>query len=183
MLDVVFRGARIVDGTGTPWYRGDVGVLDGRISAVGSLSKESARSTVDVGGKVLAPGFIDIHTHSDFVVFRDPVMLSKLAQGVTTQAGGQCGPSAAPADEKYIPLLESYSGFIMGGAQVSWNWRTFDEWLKEAEKLPLALNLAACLGHGTLRVAVMGFEDREAADAEIEQMKNHVREAMNAGAF
>ena len=183
MLDVVFRGARIIDGTGTPWYLGDVGVLDGRIAAVGKVSKENARSVVDVGGRFLAPGFIDIHTHSDFVVFRDPVMLSKLAQGVTTQAAGQCGLSAAPVNEKYISLLESYSGFTMGGAKISWNWRTFGEWMKETEKLPLALNLAPCLGHGTLRVAVMGFEDRKATDTEIERMKNHVKEAMNAGAF
>ena len=183
MLDIVFCGSRIIDGTGTPWYMGDVGVLDGRIAALGNLSKESARTVVDVGGRVLAPGFIDIHTHSDFVVFRDPVMLSKLAQGVTTQVVGQCGQSAAPLNEKYISLLESYLGFIMGGAKVSWNWRTFDEWLKEVEKLPLALNLATCLGHGTLRVAVMGFEDRKATDEEIAQMKNHVKEAMSAGAF
>lgn len=183
MLDVVFRGARIIDGTGTPWFLGDVGVLDGRIVAVGSLSKEKTRLSIDVGGRVLAPGFIDIHTHSDFVVFRDPVMLSKLAQGVTTQVAGQCGLSAAPVDEKYVSLLESYSGFIMGGAKISWNWKTFGEWLKEVEKLPLTLNLAPCLGHGTLRVAVMGFEDRKGTDTEIEQMKNHVKEAMTAGAF
>ena len=183
LLDIVFRGARIVDGTGTPWYMGDVGVLNGSIAALGNLSRESARSAIDVGGRVLAPGFIDIHTHSDFVVFRDPVMLSKLAQGVTTQVAGQCGQSAAPLDEKYIPLLESYLGFIMGGAKVSWNWRTFGEWLKEVEKLPLALNFAPCLGHGTLRVAVMGFEDRKATGEEIARMKNHVREAMEAGAF
>jgi N-acyl-D-amino-acid deacylase len=183
LLDTLFRGAKIVDGTGAPWYRGDVGIADGRIVAQGNLSKESARETVDVGGRVLSPGFIDIHTHSDFVIFRDSTMISKLAQGVTTQAAGQCGQSAAPVDEKYLPLLESYLGFVLAGAKMSWNWRTFDEWLKEAGKLPLAVNLAPFLGHGTLRVAVMGFEDRKATEREMERMKDHVREAMSAGSF
>jgi N-acyl-D-amino-acid deacylase len=183
MLDIVFRGAKIVDGAGGPWYRGDVGVLNGRIVAVGRLSGESAREIVDVGDRVLSPGFIDIHTHADFVIFRDPVMVSKLAQGVTTQAGGQCGQSAAPVDEKYVSLLESYLGFVLAGTKMSWNWRTFDEWLKEVEKLPLAVNLATFLGHGTLRVAVMGFEDRKATSREMEQMRNHLREAMSAGSF
>jgi N-acyl-D-amino-acid deacylase len=185
MLDILFRGAKIVDGAGGPWYRGDVGVLDGRIVAVTGrkFSEESAHEVVDAGGRVLSPGFIDIHTHSDGAIFRDPVMLSKLAQGVTTQVGGQCGVSLAPVNEKYLPSLKSYLGFILAGTNLSWNWRTFDDWLKEAAELPLALNLAACVGHGTVRVAVMGFEDRKATEREIEQMKGHVSEAMSAGCF
>lgn len=183
MLDIIFKGAKIVDGTGCPWYRGDVGVLDGRIAAVGRLSEQNAREVVDVGDRVLSPGFIDIHTHSDFVIFRDPVMVSKLSQGVTTQAAGQCGQSAAPVDEKYIPLLESYVGFVLAGTKMSWNWRAFGDWLKEVEKLPLAVNLATFLGHGTLRVAVMGFEDRVASGVEMELMKSHLKEAMSAGSF
>ena len=183
LLDTLFKGAKIVDGTGAPWYRGDVGVKDGRIAAVGCLSKESAREVIDVGDRVLSPGFIDAHTHSDFVVFRDPVMESKLRQGVTTQAVGQCGQSAAPVKEEYLGLLESYLGFVLAGTKISWNWRTYDEWLKETEKLPLAVNMITCLGHGTLRAAVMGFEDREATPEEMEEMKAHLREAMAAGSF
>jgi N-acyl-D-amino-acid deacylase len=176
-------GAKIVDGSGAPWYRGDVGVNNGRIAAVGKLSKENANQVIDVCDRVLCPGFIDVHTHSDFIVFRDPVMLPKLRQGVTTQMVGQCGQSAAPVNEKYAGLLESYLGFIMAGTKISWNWKTFDEWLKEVEKLPLAVNMATCLGHGTLRAAVMGFEDREATPEEMGQMKAHMREAMEAGSF
>ncbi len=183
MFDTVFKNARIVDGTAAPWRRGDVGVSGGKITAVGDLSKDGARDVIDVDDRILCPGFIDVHTHSDFVVFRDPVMLSKLRQGVTTQLTGQCGQSAAPVSEKYVALLESYLGFIMAGTKVSWNWRTFDEWLKEAEKLPLAFNLAPCLGHGTLRVAVMGFENRTATAREMEQMKSLMREALDAGCF
>jgi N-acyl-D-amino-acid deacylase len=183
VLDILFRGARIVDGTGCPWYRGDVGVLDGRIAAVGNLSGESAKEVVDVCDKVLSPGFIDIHTHSDFVVFRDPVMLPKLCQGVTSQLVSLCGQSAAPVNEKYLPLLKSYLGFVMAGTEVPWNWKTFDEYLGELEKIPLALNMGTCLGHGTLRCAVMGFEARKATDREMEEMKTLARESMNAGAF
>ncbi len=183
MFDILFRGAKIIDGTGAPWYRGDVGVKDGRIAAVGELSKEDAKEKIDVCDRILCPGFIDVHTHSDFVVFRDPVMLSKLHQGITTQFVGQCGQSAAPVNEKTRELLESYLGFILAGTKISWNWKTFDDWLKEVEKLPLALNMATCLGHGTLRVAVMGFEDRKATSTEIETMKNLLREGMEAGSF
>lgn len=183
LFDILFRGAKIVDGSGAPWYRGDVGVNNGRIAAVGKLSKENANQVIDVCDRVLCPGFIDVHTHSDFIVFRDPVMLPKLRQGVTTQMVGQCGQSAAPVNEKYAGLLESYLGFIMAGTKISWNWKTFDEWLKEVEKLPLAVNMATCLGHGTLRAAVMGFEDREATPEEMGQMKAHMREAMEAGSF
>ncbi len=183
MFDTLFLDAKIIDGGGSPWYRGDVGVTDGRISQIGRLANERAGRTIDVGGRVLSPGFIDAHTHSDFVIFRDPVMLSKLRQGVTTQVAGQCGQSSAPVNEKYAGLLKAYLGFILAGTEVPWNWETFGEWLKEIEKLPLAVNFASCAGHGTIRAAVMGFEDRPATPAELDLMKAHLREAMEAGSF
>lgn len=183
MFDTLFLDAKIIDGSGGPWYRGDVGVRGGKIAEIGRLAGKSAARTIDAGGRVLSPGFIDAHTHSDFVVFRDPVMLSKLCQGVTTQVAGQCGQSAAPVNQEYAGLLKSYLGFIMAGTEVPWNWKTFDEWLAELEKLPLAVNFASCAGHGTIRAAVMGFEDRPATAEELELMKSHLREAMEAGSF
>jgi N-acyl-D-amino-acid deacylase len=96
-LDTLIRNARIVDGTGNPWFRADVGIKGRTIRAVGRQSSmPTATEVIDVGDNVLCPGFIDLHTHSDFLLLRDPLTLSKLKQGVTTQAIGQCGISAAP---------------------------------------------------------------------------------------
>lgn len=183
MFDTLFLDAKIVDGGGGPWYRGDVGVKSGKIAEIGRLAGKGAARTIDAEGRVLSPGFIDAHTHSDFVIFRDGVMLSKLFQGVTTQVAGQCGQSAAPVNDDYAELLKSYLGFILAGTEVPWNWNTFGEWLAEVEKLPLAVNFASCVGHGTIRAAVMGFEDRTATPSELELMKAHLREAMEAGSF
>jgi N-acyl-D-amino-acid deacylase len=182
-FDVVLRNAKIVDGTGNPWYYGDVAMSSGRVALVGRVPRGTGGEEFDVGGRVVAPGFIDPHTHSDFVIFRDPLMPYKLAQGVTTQVMGQCGMSAAPASTKYVRELGMYSGFIMAGTDVDWKWRSFASWLDEAALLPLGGNVVPCVGHGTIRIAVMGFEDRYASAEEMSQMKELVREAMEAGCF
>lgn len=182
MFDLLLKNAKIVDGTGSPSYYGDVGVRAGRIAAIGRFP-EREKEEIDLSGKTLAPGFIDVHTHSDFVLFRDPVMLSKLTQGVTTQFMGQCGMSAAPATPEHVEELRTYSGFIMAGTEVDWRWSGFASWLDRVEELPLAGNVAPCVGHGTLRIAAMGFEDRRATDAEMALMKELLREAVDAGCF
>lgn len=181
--DWLLRNARIVDGTGSPWYRGDVGVKDGRIARIGRIPKGEAEQVANVADKILAPGFIDIHTHSDFSMFGDPVMLNKLTQGVTTQMLGQCGMSAAPVDGRTLSMLQAYSGFIRGGVDPDWGWRTFDEWLTHADDLKLAGNVAPAVGHGTIRIAVMGFDNRNATREEMERMKELTREAMRSGCF
>ena len=181
--DWLLRNARIVDGTGSPWYRGDVGVKGGRIARIGRIPKGEAEQVANVADKILAPGFIDIHTHSDFSMFGDPVMLNKLTQGVTTQMLGQCGMSAAPVDGRTLSMLQAYSGFIRGGVDPDWDWRTFDEWLTHADDLKLAGNVAPAVGHGTIRIAVMGFDNRNATREEMERMKELTREAMRSGCF
>ncbi len=183
MWDVVFQGARIVDGTGNPWYRGDVAVQDGIIADMGDLPPDCAKERVDVQDRVLCPGFVDLHTHSDFVIFRDPVMVSKLCQGVTTQAVGQCGQSAAPLDSRYVGLLKSYLGFILAGTDIPWDWTTFQDWFRTVEKLPLAGNVAAFVGHGTIRAATLGFENRPPSREEMDHMKALLREGMDSGCF
>ena len=182
-FDLLLQNGKIVDGTGNPWYRGDVALKDGRIAKIGGISKADAEQVLDIGGKVLAPGFIDIHTHSDFAMFGDRVMLNKLTQGVTTQLLGQCGMSAAPVNPATLEVLKAYSGFVMAGVEVDWNWTTYADWLKQVENLKLAWNVAPCVGHGTVRIAVMGFENRRATRDEIDQMKALTREAMEAGCF
>ena len=108
LFDTVIKNARIVDGARSPWFRGDVGIQNGRISFVGNLRDYRAVETIDAHGRILSPGFIDIHTHCDFSFFSDPCLFSKVLQGVTTIAIGQCGISPAPIFPDKIPLLDSY---------------------------------------------------------------------------
>jgi len=182
MLDLLFKNARIVDGTGGPWFHGNIGIQEGKIVYVGPETPPARRS-IDVEEKVVAPGFIDIHSHSDFVYFTDPANTPKLLQGVTTEVNGNCGLSAAPVSEKYLDELRRYTGFVQAGRNLSWNWRSFGDYLSELEKLPLALNVAACVGQGSVRIAVMGFADRTPTPEELARMQELVAESMDCGAF
>jgi N-acyl-D-amino-acid deacylase len=182
--DLAITNAKIVDGTGNPWFYGDVGIESNRISFVGRLPRDaSVGRTVNALGRVLCPGFIDIHTHSDFLLLRDPLVLSDLKQGVTTQVIGQCGISPAPITSERVEALDRYVGFIKAGADPDWTWRTFRDWLDVLDTLPLGTNIAAMVGHGTVRLAVMGFENRKPDREELRNMRALVVEAMAAGAF
>lgn len=182
MLDLLIKNARIVDGTGAPWFRGNVGVKEGKIVFVGRETPPT-REIVDAQEKVVAPGFIDIHSHSDFLYFSDPANVQKLAQGVTTEVNGNCGLSAAPVSPEYRGELERYTSFVQAGGSFSWSWNSFGDYLDELEKLPLALNVAACVGQGSVRIAVMGFDARIPTTEELLQMQELVAASMEAGAF
>lgn len=184
MLDLLIRNAKVVDGSGAPWFRADVAVSDGKIVEVGILSENaSAACVVDAGGKVLAPGFIDIHNHADFDLLRDPSGGVSLRQGVTTIVVGQCGLSPAPVTTETVPQLNQYCGFIKAGIDTDWKWRSFGDWLDRLEALPLGLNVGSFVGQGTIRLAVMGFDDRAPTSGELEQMRTLAAEAMESGAF
>ena len=183
-FDLVIKNAKVIDGTGNPWFYGDVGIKDGKISHIGTLQEiVDCHEIIDAKHQVLAPGFIDCHTHSDFVLLRDPGMLSKLKQGVTTQMIGPCGISAAPISPARVSLLDNYAGFAKGGVKPKYNWETFDDFLNVIGKLPLGTNVGAYVGHGTVKINVMGFESRKPTDEELKEMKKQVREAMEDGAF
>lgn len=182
--DLVVKNARIVDGTGSPWFRGDIGVKDGKISYIGKLPEDvCADEIIDAGGQVLSPGFIDSHAHSDFVLFRDPTMLSKLKQGVTTQMIGPCGISPAPIKPERVELLDKYVGFIKAGAEPKYNWQTFGEYLNVLDELDLGTNIGSYVGHGTVKLNVMGFDARKPTEEELKEMRRQVRDAMADGAF
>jgi N-acyl-D-amino-acid deacylase len=180
MLDWRIRRARILDGTGTPWFRGDVGIRGGRIAAVGDLRGAAATREVDAGDRCLAPGFIDAHTHSDFSLPTFPRGESRISQGVTTEVGGNCGFSPFPVDPDRLDLLRDSSSFI--AASLSWEWRSAADFFRHLESKPLGLNFVPLVAHGTVRVAVMGFDRRPPAADELERMKALVAEAMEAGA-
>ncbi|CAN5315335.1 D-aminoacylase [soil metagenome] len=181
MHDCLFRDARVVDGSGRPAARADVAVESGRIAAVGDVAAASARRVVDVGGRTLAPGFIDLHTHSDFTLPRFPRAQSMVRQGVTTQLVGNCGFSTFPVAAGRVDLLRDAADFLDAGLE--WDWTSAAEYAAMLDALPLACNVALQVGHGAVRIAVMGFDRREPAQAELSRMQDLVAEALRQGAF
>lgn len=182
MPDLIFRNATIVDGTGAPPYVADVSVVDGVIDVVGTVPSRGASVVVDARGLVLSPGFIDLHTHSDFALPVYPRAIPMTSQGVTTQVTGNCGFSPFPAPPKRREMLREYAGFLDAG--LPWGaWSTAEEYLTLLGRLPLAANVAAQVGHGSVRMAVKGFDTTAADDGELAAMQDYVEEAMDAGAF
>ncbi len=189
-FDLVVRNGMIVDGSGLPRYRGDIGVRDGRIAEIGRLSGAAARETLDADGRVVAPGFVDGHTHMDAQVFWDPIGTSSCFQGVTSVVMGNCGFTLAPCREAEADLVfrnleraEDISRDAML-AGIKWRWESFPQFLDVLETLPKGINYAGYIGHCALRTYVMGqraFTDEATAD-DLAQMTRLVREAVVAGA-
>lgn len=180
MLDTLIRGARILDGAGTPWFRADVGIQDGKVAAVGDARGAAAREEWEAHDHCLAPGFIDAHTHSDFSLPTFPRAESRLSQGVTTEVGGNCGFAPFPVDPDRLDLLRDSVTFI--ASNLSWEWRSAADYLRHLEHKPLGANFVPLVAHGAVRVAVMGFDRRPPTMGELERMQALVAEAMQAGA-
>jgi N-acyl-D-amino-acid deacylase len=179
MLDLLFRGGRVVDGTGAPAFRADVGVDGDRIGFVGLESVPEAAREVDVTGQIVAPGVIDIHSHSDFTWLEERTGRSGVRQGVTTEVVGNCGQTYAPLSA----LNRDSASDISHGRQpsVEVSWRTVDEYL-DMVRQGNGQNCYFLIGHGTLRGAVVGPDDRPATPVEIASMQALLDEGMSAGA-
>jgi N-acyl-D-amino-acid deacylase len=182
VLDLVLRNGRVVDGTGNPWFFGDVGVKDGVIASVGRIGQES-RETIDASGQVISPGFIDGHCHSDLMVLDEPFSEIKLRQGVTTEVVGNCGMTPAPFAPRNLDLLRSYVEPVLGRTEQEWSWETFEQYMEALLEAKPSENVATYVGHGTLRIAVMGFENRPATGEELYRMKGLLGESLQAGAI
>jgi len=182
-LDIVLAGGRILDGCGNPWFWGDVGIQSGRIAQIAPAGTLQGREVVDVDGHFVAPGFIDVHTHSDLPILVNRRAESAVRQGATTHIIGNCGMSPAPVDEDHLTDMRHYWGRISDQPEVTWEWRTFDQYLQTLESGGLAINVGSLAGHGALRMAVMGLEAREPTPAELARMQELLTEAMEAGAF
>lgn len=179
--DLVIKNGKVLDGTGNTWYMADIGVNGDTIKAIGKI-KGKAENTVDAKGHIVAPGFIDIHSHSDFPILIDPMAQSKIRQGVTTEVIGQCGNSASPMNEAVKQYRIKYqSSRVPEGFQ--YDWTNMDSYLKRLEKQGTALNIAPVVGHGTVRQNIMGYENREPTEGELDEMRILVREAMKEGAW
>jgi N-acyl-D-aspartate/D-glutamate deacylase len=189
MLDLKITGGTIVDGSGAARFKGDVGVKDGRIVAVGEVS-EAARETVDATGRIVSPGFIDVHTHYDAQVFWDPQLSPSCFHGVTTVLGGFCGFSIAPvtpeAADYLIPMLARVEGMPIETLQkaVPWNWRSFGEYLDSFEG-KVGLNAGFFAGHSAIRRVVMGTRavGEKSTPEELETMKQLLATSLSEGAL
>jgi len=181
MFDIIIKGGQIVDGSGAPPFQADVGIKDGRIEVVGKLGAAEAPETIAAGGFIVAPGFIDMHSHSDFSLLVNPRAESKVRQGVTTEVIGNCGSSAAPVIEERLDLLKDQAD--LESLELEWDWLTMAEYLARLRKQGIALNVVPLIGHGTIRAAVMGFDDRPPSATELAAMKELISQAMEDGAW
>lgn len=179
-FDLIIRGGRVVDGTGAPAFAADVGICGDRIAAIGDLSKAEAGQEIAAVGLVVAPGFIDVHTHDDLALLDDPSMLAKITQGVTSVITGNCGISLAPLQSEAPPAPLDI--FAQGGNS-PFRFPTFAAYVAGLEKRPAAVNAALMVGHSTLRAGNMSDVGRPATDGEIETMRANLEEALDAGAI
>lgn len=184
LYSLLIRQGKIVTGAANPWFRGDIGIKDGRIVKIGCLKGESADQVIEAREFVVCPGFIDVHSHADFTISLLPSAESTLMQGVTTLITGNCGFSLAPTTPDTNALLrKGLSPFIPPEVHLEMPWSSFSTYLKTESALDLAVNMGHLVGHGTVRIAVMGYDKRAPSRLELQAMKRHVGEAMQAGAL
>jgi dihydroorotase/N-acyl-D-amino-acid deacylase len=176
-FDIVITNGRIIDGTGSPWYSGDIGIREGRIAAIGNLNAAPRTRTIDAHGLVVAPGFIDMLGQSELTVLVDPRLPSKIYQGITTEITGE-GESVAPLNDA---ILRTDHG-ALDQLHVEADWRGFRQYFVRLEKQGIGINVADYVGATTIRRMVLGDDDVQPKPAQLEQMKELVRQAMLDGA-
>jgi N-acyl-D-amino-acid deacylase len=175
--DIVIRNGRIIDGTGSPWYSGDIAIQGGKIAAIGQFAEAETKQRIDAHGMVVAPGFIDMLGQSDLTMLVNPHLPSKIFQGITTEITGE-GGSVAPLNDALIGADRvSYDHF-----HINPDWRTFREYFARLEKQGMGINLASYVGATQVRRMVLGDADRAPNSSELERMKGLVRDAMLEGA-
>ncbi|MBI4280457.1 MAG: D-aminoacylase [Armatimonadetes bacterium] len=174
MFDLIVRGGTVVDGTGAPAVRRDVGVRGGKIAALGDLGAAVGTAVIDAAGRAVAPGFVDAHAHSDIALLINPTCESQVLQGITTEIMGNCGYSPFPVHPANTRML-----LDPPGTEVSWSG--VEEYLDRLSR-GTSINAYPLVGHGKVRAAVLGRQDRPATPEEIRLMREHVREAMHCGA-
>ncbi|MGD2142655.1 MAG: D-aminoacylase [Candidatus Bathyarchaeota archaeon] len=177
--DVMIKGGKIVDGSGNPWFKGDVAVRGDKIAKIGDLASHEAEMEIDATGLLICPGFIDVHTHTDDSFIINPKADSKIRQGVTTEILGNCGNSLAPITE----LGKSFEDKRFKELGIEWDWNTVAEYLDRLEKVGMPVNVGTLVGHGTVRASIMGYEARAPSEKELEGMKELVDQGMKDGAF
>lgn len=174
--DILLKNGRIINGKGNSWYRGEVAIKDGIIKKVRTSISGRAAEEVDVNNNFICPGFIDVHSHSDYVFFIDSTAQSKVRQGVTTEITGNCGMSGAPYTSTVRYHTTAMFSFIPF-------WHTIEEFIIALSRQPKTVNLAPLIGHGTLRATIVGLENRDATPEELKKLKYILSKGLEAGAF
>lgn len=171
-FDLIIKNAKVYDGTGGPWYFADIAVRDGVIAGTGRIDASRGKQSIDAEGRAAAPGFVDPHTHSDLNAATAPDADAKIVQGVTTEVAGNCGLSLTPVSPEKVNLLRDYlKPFIPKDIMPDFKWGRAGELMDIVDKSGFATDVAFLSGHGTVRLAVMGFDDREPTIAELGKMK------------
>jgi N-acyl-D-amino-acid deacylase len=188
MFDIIIHNGTIVDGSGQKAYPADIGIENGRITEISPGLEAESREIIDADGNMVSPGFIDMHSHSDFTLLVHPEAESKIRQGVTTELVGNCGGSPAPVPEERFEAFMQYM-IGLGGlyqkvlAPRDWKWATLSQFYEELEKKGVSVNVAPLVGHSVLRAAVMGYESGPPSSGELQRMKRLLETALDQGAF
>ncbi|MFO7623855.1 MAG: amidohydrolase family protein [Anaerolineales bacterium] len=184
-FDLVIHNGTVIDGTGRPRFHADVGIRAGILAAVSSGERLEGRRSIDASNMIVAPGFVDIHSHADWILplpDHDEILAPLLLQGVTTLVTGNCGFSPAPVTEKAIPAVDGFSE-TMRERDFPYEWRSFKEFLSAIKQVKPLLNAAFLVGHGTLRSVVMGNQAGPPSSSELVALRNMVKESIQQGAF
>src|ERR1700687_4749585 len=176
-FDLVITNGHIIDGTGSPWYSGDIGIRDGRIAAIGNLSAAAHKRALDAKDSVVATGFVDMLGHSEATILVDPRLPSKIYQGITTEITGE-GGSAAPQTDALIRADRARYDHL----HITRDWRNFQQYFTRLEKQGMGINLASFVGATQVRRVVLGDDNKQPTPEQLDQMKELVRQAMREGA-
>ncbi|HBF38356.1 MAG TPA: D-aminoacylase, partial [Firmicutes bacterium] len=181
-MKLLIKDGLVVDGTGKPGFCGDLLIEKGRIIHIGHFPEQECDRVISAAGQVVAPGFIDAHSHSDLEVFVDPYLESKVRQGITTEIIGQDGVAAAPVGKNSYSYQENLARITGDYQGVTWNWQTVDDYWKRLETQGIGPNLMNLVPHGNVRMEVLGLENRKPDSSEIRQMQEVLKRDLKAGA-
>lgn len=179
MFDLILKNGWIVDGSGDKKFKGEIGITNDKITAIGDLKESDAKQIIDVTNKHILPGFIDAHSHSDHSIFINPMAESKIHQGITTEIIGQCGESAFPYRGEYLKRDRE----ILAHTGLDINWYDIEGYIKKFNEIKPAVNIVLFVGQGSIRGSVLGYTSKVPTNSEMEDMKKEVRKAMDNGAF
>jgi len=182
IFDIIIKNGRVIDGSGNPWYHADVGITNDIITVINNLETAEASRVIDTEGMIVAPGFIDIHSHSDYPILIEPEGHSKIRQGVTTEVIGNCGSSAAPMNQALREYREKYDKSQLGD-EFEFNWGSMKEYLDLVRSQGISFNIVPLVGHGTLRQNIIGNDNRAPTEIEYQEMKRLLTQSLEEGAW